>query len=123
MLNNIQIFSERSGEKISIMEKTMDVKAIKENINILGVEMKIFLSFINFSDKNGRTCLKKTDLAKVFKTTAQTVGKYIKNLVDVKILKYKYSGEAMLNPEFYYVGDAGELDAVLEAYKNFKSDM
>ena len=99
----------------------MNVKKIQENINILGVEMKIFLSFINFCDKNGRTCLKKTDLAKALKTSAQTIGKYIKNFVDVKILKYKYSGEAMLNPEFYYVGD--ELDAVLEEYKNFKSDM
>ena len=101
----------------------MNVKKIQENINILGVEMKIFLSFINFSDRNGRTNLKKTVLATALKTSAQTIGKYIKNFVDVKILKYKFSGEAMLNPEFYYVGDAGELDAVLEEYKNFKSDM
>lgn len=101
----------------------MKVEAIKENISLLGVEMKIFLSFIRFADRNGKTVLKKTSLAKALNTTPQTVGKYLKVFCDVKLIKYKYSGEAMLNPDFYFAGDVTELDAVRTVYQNFKSNM
>ncbi len=101
----------------------MNVYELKENFSKLGIEIKIFFTIVLCVGKNGAIKLDKKEVAKYLKVTEQTVGKYIRTFAECKMLKYKYSGEAMLNPDFYYVGAEEERSSVRERYQNFKSDV
>ncbi len=101
----------------------MNVDIIKKNLNKLGIEMKTFFTLLYIVDKNGRTKIKKNVIGKYLNVSPQTVGKYLKAFVDCEMIKYKYSGELIINPDFYYVGAVENLSSVREQYQNFKSDM
>ncbi len=101
----------------------MNINEIKENFHTLGIELQLFFTLVLVADENGAIKVKKSDLAKYLRTSAQTVGKYLKVLASCNILKYKYSGDGIFNPSFYYVGKEESKVAVLRAYANFKSDI
>ncbi len=101
----------------------MNINIIKKNFQKLGIEMKTFFTLLYIVDKNGHTKIKKNAISKYLKVSPQTVGKYIKTFVDCEMIKYKYSGELIINPDFYYAGDVENLASVREQYQNFKSDM
>ena len=101
----------------------INVSAIREKFNALGIELQLFFILILVSDKNGYIKIKKEDVAKYLKITKQTVSKYLRTFASAKILKYKYSGIGIFNPAFYYVGASAELQEAMQRYNEFKSDI
>lgn len=101
----------------------MNINAIKKNFNKLGIELKVFFTIVLCADKNGAIKLEKNKISRYLKISVQTVGKYIRTFVECDIMKYKYSGEGMINPEFYYVGEESQRNVVIESYERFKSDI
>lgn len=99
------------------------VEAIKKNFSNLDIGLKVFFTIILCADENGSVRLRQTDISKYLKVSRQTVGKHIRSFVDCDMLKYKYSGEAMLNPSFYYSGSEERRQDILKLYNEFKSDM
>lgn len=65
----------------------------------------------------------KEALANVFGVTPQTVGNWLRVLADFGVLKYKYSGIARLNPNFYHYGTEQERETALKEYELFRSDI
>ena len=100
----------------------MNVPAIKKNFNQLGIELKIFFMLKTCADKNGQILIDKNGLAKYFNVSRQTVGKYLKTFAEVGMIKYKYSGKAMFNPDFYS-SDRVNYEDVKRLYNEFKSDV
>ena len=101
----------------------MNVYAL-QNFKALDIGTRLFFTLVSLADsKGGIYTTTKHQLAKALKITPQTVGNYLHRFVAAGMLKYKYSGRARLNPEFYHVGQADELAEALELYKNFKSDV
>lgn len=101
----------------------MNITEIKKNFNKLGIEIKIFFIFTLLADKKGRIRAEKKELQKYLKVSIQTIGKYIRTFVECNMMKYKYSGEAMFNPDFYYTGEESQRASIQEEYKAFKSDI
>lgn len=101
----------------------MNVEKIKKNFSKLGVEIKIFFTLVLCADKYGAIKLPKPQLSKYLNVSAQTVGKYLKTFTECEMIKYKFSGKAIINPEFYYVGEPENLPKAIELYNNFKSDV
>ncbi len=101
----------------------MNITEIKKNFNKLGIEIKIFFILVLCADKKGRIKVEKKELQKHLKVSVQTIGKYIRAFVECNMMKYKYSGEAMLNPDFYYTGEDLQRASIREEYKAFKSDI
>lgn len=100
----------------------MNVTALN-NFGELHVSVKLLLTLISISAPDGAINTSKSDLARYLKTSRQTVGAHIADFAKSGILKYKYSGMARLNPDFYYNGEASERARALEEYKHFKSDV
>ena len=100
----------------------MHVETIRKNFDNLDTGLKIFLSLVLCADENGAVRVSQNELGKYLSISRQTVGKHIKTFVDCNMLKYKYSGETLFNPEFYFNG-ATDLNIAVERYNKFKSDM
>ena len=100
----------------------MDVTAIKKNFNQLGIELKIFFMIKLCADKNGKIVIDRDGLSKYFNVSKQTVGKYLKTFAEVGMIKYKYSGKAIFNPDFY-CSERANYEDVKKLYNEFKSDI
>lgn len=51
--------------------------------------------------------------------TKASVKNYLNNLQDAGILKYKFNGTIIINPDFWYVGEASELENCRTEYAAF----
>ena len=100
----------------------VNVAKIKKNFNELGLEFRVFLTLL-LCAKNGAGKISKKDLAKYLKASPQTVGKHLKTFTTCDIIKYRYSGEIMFNPEFYYNGEPENLQCEIDKYAEFRSNM
>ena len=100
----------------------MNITAVK-NFKELNIGVRLLLTLISISDSEGRIRTNKTDLAKAVNSSRQTVGEYINSFARTNILKFKYSGSARLNPDFYFRGDPLRKPLVISEYQQFKSDV
>lgn len=100
----------------------MEITAVK-NFKELHIGIRLFLILISISDKDGCIRTNKSDLAKAVGSSRQTVALYINSFVKSNILKFKYSGLARINPNFYYSGDPIRKNLVVSEYEAFKSDV
>lgn len=100
----------------------MNVRAIKKNFKGLDVGIKVFFTLVLASRPDGTVDLSKTRISECLNVSRQTVGRHIKTFADCGILKYKFSGKGMFNPDFYYVGPPEQKQRAQEDYARFKSD-
>ena len=100
----------------------IDFTAVK-NFKCLNGNVQMLFLILSCADGNGAIRLGKKDFSKYLSITEQTAGNYIKSFVKSSVLKYKYSGEMRVNPNFYYAGDENNFEKALEGYNTFKSDM
>lgn len=98
------------------------VEKIRRNFDNLDTGLKVFLTLVLGADENGAVRTNQSELSKYLSISRQTVGKHIKTFVDCNMLKYKYSGDTLFNPEFYFNG-VTDLNSAIEKYKEFESDM
>ncbi len=99
----------------------MNVTAIK--LEPLKGETRLLFTLLSLADGLGRFQMGQDALARYIGSTRQTVSHYLHAFVKAKILKCKYSGRGIFNPEFTFAGsDADKLSACAE-YKAFPCDM
>lgn len=101
----------------------MNVSALTKNFNGLDIGVKVFLTLVLCARDNGEIELKKSDVAGYLDVSRQTVGKHIKSFAEANMLKYKFSGKGIFNPDFYYKGSLEEKVTAKELYERFKSDV
>ena len=92
-----------------------------KNFKTLNTDLKLIFIILLCARPNGKVGLDKKELLNYLKISWICAKSYLKELVQANVIKCKYTGEIVVNPEFYYVGE--ELDVVLKEYKNFKSDL
>lgn len=99
----------------------MNVNVIQNGEQLpVGVRLLFFLC-ANVNDGDNSALAKKSALAERFKVSRQTVGSYLQKFCASGIMKYKYSGAYMINPDFYYKGKTRDVAA--KKYKSFRSDI
>ena len=100
----------------------MYIFAIK-NFGDLPTSTKILFALMGLSSADGKFDIKKSKLAEYVNVSKQTVGEHLNTFVKCNLLKRKYGGKGIFNPDIYYMG-APELKAkALADYKEFKSDV
>ena len=100
----------------------MHVWALNDSRKNLTVPMKIFFTLITCADSLGKINLRQEELARYVGTSRQTVGKYIGDFVACNMLKFKYSGKGIINPEFMFNGPKEQFNVAKKTYEEFKSD-
>lgn len=83
----------------------------------------LFNVYVQKVDELNRAHVKKEKLANELNVTSRTVANWIRALVNVGAIKYKYSGEMRLNPDVYFDGATKNYKKALEEFKKFKSDI
>ena len=101
----------------------MNIAVTRQNFNALDVGIKVLFALMIEAEDDGTFNINKSTVAEQLKVSRQTVGKHICTFASCNMLKFKYSGQGIFNPDFHYTGAAVELNQVREKYKSFKSDV
>lgn len=121
------IINYKHGGKITLSTSFYDdagvnVTAIK-NFKLLSVGLKVLFVILACATPSCHIEFGKKPIARYLHIASQTVGNHLQTFVQADMLKYKYAGHIFINPDFFYTGDASELEAVKQDYKKFKSDI
>ena len=100
----------------------IDITAVK-NFKELNISVRLLLTLISISSATGEIRTDKGALAKAVGVSKQTVGTHINEFARCNLLKFKYSGVARLNPDFYYSGNPDKKSSAVFEYQLFKSDV
>ena len=100
----------------------INVNTVK-NFKELDTGTQILLTLISIASDKGDIRTNKSTLAKYLGKSRETVALHINRYVRTNILKYKYSGLARINPEFYFSGTDAERAEAIRLYHEFKSDV
>ena len=73
-------------------------------------------------DSRGYIRRRKDELAAALDVSPRTVANYVYTLIDMNLIKRKYDGQTVVNPEYYFTGDAAEFAKAKKEYADFKSD-
>lgn len=104
-----------------VIIKKFDV--LNERRRGLRPAVSLFHYLTERSDVFNRVERSKTQIAKDMNVSPRTVANWLHALSNIGAIKYKYSGSARLNPNFYYVGNKQEYDCAVKEYELFKSDI
>ncbi len=125
-LENAGIITYRLGKltinKFFFDGDNIDVTAIK-NFKGLNTGVQLLLIILLCTLPNGRTNINKKKFAEYLHITPQSAGIYLRELVQANVIKYKYSGDIAINPDFFYTGENKDLNDVRQNYIKFKSNM
>lgn len=82
----------------------------------------LFDYYVETVDSVGYVRRKKGEIAAALNVSVRTVANYIYTLCAMDLIKRKYDGRTVLNPDYYFTGDAAELETVKRNYAGFTSD-
>ena len=74
-------------------------------------------------DVNGIVKVSKETIAKELDVCPRTVKNWLYALRRADVLKFKFSGKIMINPEVYFFGEDEQQKNALKLYSEFKSDI
>ena len=100
----------------------IDITKIK-SFGRLPPALKLLFTLLSIADERGCIRTNKDDLARAINVTRQTVGNHLIALCNSKVIKYKYSGLARLNPDFFRLGNETERANYRKDYDAFVSDI
>lgn len=100
----------------------IDITAVK-NFKDLSISVRLLLTLVSISNDAGEIRTNKEDLAKAVGSSRQTVGSHLCEFARCNLIKYKYSGTARLNPDFYFTGRPEKKASAQMEYSLFKSDI
>lgn len=83
----------------------------------------LFYYYMEETDKLGRITAQKSNLARIFDVNERTVANWLYALRNENLIKYKYSGKTMLNPDMYFFGSDADYEQAKNEYAQFKSDI
>lgn len=101
----------------------MNINALKVNFSALDTGNQVLFKLILLADEYGNIKTSKTSLALELGKSRECIAQHINKLVAARILKYKYSGAAYLNPEIIFKGSEFQYKHAIELYNCFKSDV
>ncbi len=99
----------------------MDVTVIKDFKN-LDISYRTLFMLLACADDKGIIRLNQETFAKGIHTSRQSVGSHLKKLALSNILKYKYSGFIMFNPDVIFFGSEEDKKQARSEYASFVSD-
>ena len=82
----------------------------------------LFDYYVDAADSRGYVRRSKSDIAADLNVSPRTVANYIYTLCALGLIKRKYDGRTVLNPDYYYTGDGAALDTIKRDYAGFTSD-
>lgn len=86
------------------------------------VARALFDYYVDVCDVRNCTRRRKDELATVLNVSARTVANYIQTLKDLNLIKRKFDGRTVINPVYYFIGNAEELETAKKVYTEFISD-
>lgn len=82
----------------------------------------LFDYYIDVADSRGYLRRRKSEIAAALNVSDRTVANYILTLRSLNLIKRKYDGRTVLNPDYFFTGNAAELEAAKKVYTEFNSD-
>lgn len=82
----------------------------------------LFDYYIDVADSRGYLRRRKSEIAAALNVSDRTVANYILTLRSLDLIKRKYDGRTVLNPDYFFTGNAAELEAAKKVYTEFNSD-
>lgn len=101
----------------------MKIDTSKIDLTMLDTGIRVLFKLIAIAGAHGEIKTNKSTLAEELGKSRECIAQHINRLASAKILKYKYSGVAILNPEVIYVGADADYALSLALYQKFKSDV
>ena len=109
--------------------KTMEIQ-ISKHLEILSRREKglrasvpLFYYYMEKTDRLGKITAQKSNLGATFNVSERTISNWAHALVRAGVIKYKYSGLSMINPDVYFFGAESDDNQAKEIYARFKSDI
>lgn len=103
--------------------KNRKFEILNERRHGLRPAARLYYYYIEHADKLNRVSRSKDDVARALNVSPRTVANWAHALVSAGLIKYKYSGSARLNPEFYFEGTNDNYEYALREFKSFRSDI
>lgn len=97
--------------------------ATLSNVRDLQIQFQILIIILRIASPEGRMRLKTEKFAEYININKSTLKTHIRQFVQSKMIKWKYSGEFFINPEFCYLGNPDDLAKTKEDYAMFRSDL
>ena len=82
----------------------------------------LFDYYVERADSHGYLSRRKGEIATDLNVSERTVANYVYTLISMNLIKRKFNGNTVLNPDFFYSGDSAELEKVKKVFTDFKSD-
>ncbi len=82
----------------------------------------LFDYYADAVDSRGYVRRRKDEIAAALNVSRRTVANYIYTLCALNLIKRKFDGRTVLNPDYYFTGDAAELEKAKKDYAGFTSD-
>lgn len=82
----------------------------------------LFDYYADAVDSRGYVRRRKDEIAAALNVSSRTVANYIYTLCALDLIKRKFDGRTVLNPDYYFTGDAAELEKAKKDYAGFTSD-
>ncbi len=79
--------------------------------------------FMAKRDDFNRIDVGKKEISAALDIPERTVARWLGILAKNGLIKYKYSGSARLNPDFFYIGTEKNYNRAKEEFQKFKSDI
>lgn len=100
-----------------------DISIFEEYLSLIKPAMLLLNMYYQKKDNLNRIKATKTEICSAIGVSYSSVGNWIRKLCKAGAIKYKYSGETRLNPNFAFDGSAADYNAAMQEWKNFKSDI
>lgn len=100
-----------------------DLSILADRLPEIRPAMVLLNIYVQKADAQNRIDIPKRILAKVLNVTPHTISNWLRKLSNAGAIKYKYSGSARLNPNFYFYGTQENFDLAEKEWKEFKSDI
>ena len=100
-----------------------NLSIVSENLKEIKPAMLLLNIFMQKRDELNRIEVSKREISAALDIPVRTVARWLMLLAKNGLIKYKYSGSARLNPDFFYIGTAEDYEKALKEWHNFKSNI
>ena len=104
-------------EKVKINQYSDLFRGQKLGVRATKILYEYLIEVIDKKTNTTKVC--RIELANILGATDRTVKNYLRRLVELDALKYKFNGKIILNPKYYFEGEIRDFDKTIESYSKF----
>ncbi len=98
----------------------IDITSVK-NFRSLNTGVQLLFLILLCTRSDGTIGIDKGKFLEYLKITWICAKTYLRELGQANVLKWRYTGEIAVNPDFFYTGEKKDLNAIRQNYIKFKS--